>query len=307
MEMNFYETIIHLSIDIFPIFILAIFASSLIDDLVPDHYFEKIFGSNKFSGILIASFIGSLIPICTCGMIPLALKLHKKGIHWQVICSFLVGGNACSIPALGLTVVMGWNVVWIRLIASVLFGVMVAYILGILAPKNFNLELKTISCCDAATILSRDKTSIAIRIRRILKDSFSLILKFFPWILAALVIAAYLQVSTHTSENGESSILVKTILELKEKTLYIWLAPFYASLVGFPFYFCAGTDVPISLELISFGVPLGTIISFMLSAPAVNLTSFMIYKQALGLNKAAVFTAVSIFTSTIIGIIINFF
>ena len=70
-------------------------------------------------------------------MIPLAYKLFKKGLNWKIITAFLVAGNACSIPALWLTTVISYKVVVIRLLASVLFGILVAYGLNLFVRNDF--------------------------------------------------------------------------------------------------------------------------------------------------------------------------
>ena len=91
---------LHLFAEISPVFLIAIIASSLIDQFISDEALSYIFDrTNDFVGILIASLIGSLIPICTCGMIPLAIKLHEKGLKWKSLTAFLVAGNASSIPS----------------------------------------------------------------------------------------------------------------------------------------------------------------------------------------------------------------
>ena len=113
---------LHLFAEILPVFLIAIVASSLIDHYVSDETLQKLFGSSQgFGSVLMASFIGSLIPICTCGMIPLAIKLHEKGLKWPPLVAFLVAGNASSIPALILTAILGWELTALRFVTSVIF------------------------------------------------------------------------------------------------------------------------------------------------------------------------------------------
>ena len=74
-----------------------------------------------------------------------------------------------------------------------------------------------------------------------------------------------------------------------------------ASVIAFPFYFCAGADVPLSQEFLKLGLPIGTIISFMLASPGINLTSFLVYRKAVGLKLALIFTLTSILAAVMIG------
>ncbi len=292
---------LHLLQEILPVFFIAVVASSLLDRFIPDSYIDKVFNQgNEFTNILSASFIGSLLPICTCGMIPLAIKLHEKGLHWKTLCAFLVAGNACSVTALMLTGVMGYQIIWIRLVSSILFGILVTYIIAIFAPKDFKLKLNVEdnhkhdtehdqvahgTCCEHKKPIWKE----------VLEDIRSMSASFLPWIILAIVIASL--VSAQSSDTS----LINIILQSDNMII----SPFIASVIAFPFYFCAGADIPISQELLKMGVPLGTIVSFMLASPGVNLTSLMVYKQAIGWKQAWVLIAVSILSAAGIGIIVT--
>lgn len=280
--------------EILPVFFIAVIASSLLDRFIPDSYIDKVFNQgNEFTNILSASFIGSLLPICTCGMIPLAIKLHEKGLHWKTLCAFLVAGNACSVPALILTGVMGYKIIWIRLISSILFGILVPYIIAIFAPKDFTLKLNVEAhhhethdeCCDHKPSLFSE----------IIEDIRSMSVSFLPWILLAIAVASL--VSAQSSDTK----LINIILQSNNNII----STLIASVIAFPFYFCAGSDIPISQELLKIGVPLGTIISFMLASPGVNFTSLMVYKQAIGWKQAWILIVVSILSAAGIGALVS--
>lgn len=279
---------LHLLAEILPVFLIAIIASSLIDYYVSDETLQRIFGSGEgFMSVLMASFIGSLIPICTCGMIPLAIKLHEKGLKWPPLVAFLVAGNASSIPALILTAIMGWQITALRFVTSVLFGILVAYLLVLLAPKDFRLDLQVQhhhhddSCC-------AHKKSVW---QKLWQDILEISRSFLPWILVAVVIATYI------SSISDTALMAQLLKPIQNPLLSAALA----SVIAFPFYFCAGADVPLSQEFIKLGMPIGTIISFMLASPGINLTSFLVYRKAVGLKLTIVFTLASIVAAVMIG------
>ena len=138
LNQAFWSQASHLLEEIVPVFVFAILASAILDEFLPDEYLDAFFTEdNRFFPVFNAAFIGALVPICTCGMIPLAYKLFKKGLNWKIITAFLVAGNACSIPALWLTTVISYKVVVIRLLASVLFGILVAYGLNLFVRNDF--------------------------------------------------------------------------------------------------------------------------------------------------------------------------
>ena len=144
----FIEHFIHILFEILPVFFIAVICSSLLEVYLPDGYFEKagitvLTGANssrKFSEtlkyqlnlfwmILASAFLGALIPICTCGMIPLALGLYRKQLDWKIILAFLLAGNACSVPALILNYgIFGLEITAYRLLMAVAFAVLVTYV-----------------------------------------------------------------------------------------------------------------------------------------------------------------------------------
>ncbi|MDD9897738.1 MAG: permease [Candidatus Melainabacteria bacterium] len=278
---------LHLFAEILPVFLIAIVASSLIDHYVSDETLQKIFGSSQgFGSVLMASFIGSLIPICTCGMIPLAIKLHEKGLKWPPLVAFLVAGNASSIPALILTAILGWELTALRFVTSVIFGVLVAYLLVLFAPQDFELELAVAhhhhdDCC-------AHKKSVW---QKLGQDIWEISRSFLPWIIVAVLIATYIASISDTD-------LMARMLEPISNPL---ISAALASVIAFPFYFCAGADVPLSQEFLKLGLPIGTIISFMLASPGINLTSFLVYRKAVGLKLALIFTLTSILAAVMIG------
>lgn len=287
---DFLVHFLHIAAEVLPVFSIAILAAALIDEFLPENFIENYFSKSHILAILNASLIGALVPICTCGMIPLAFKLLKKGLHWKIMTAFLLAGAACSLPALGMTMVLGIKVTAFRFAVAIIFGVLVTYILAAFAPKDFVLELKGAPahhCC-------HKKES---RLKRITSDLWMMLKDFLPWILLAAFIATYF----HFNFGALSELAL--ISNLQNTKL---LGPLLASIIGFPFYFCAGADVPISRELLMNGVPLGTVLAFMTVSPGINFTSFVVYKQCIGFKKALILTLTAMLSASLIASLINF-
>lgn len=281
---------LHIAKEIFPIFFIAIVAAAVMDEYLPDSFIEKNFKKANFITVFNASLLGALVPMCTCGMIPFALKLFKKGLDWKVLVAFLTAGNASSIPALWVTMVLGWQITSLRFVTAIAFGILVAYLLVMVAGKNYKFTFEdSASCCEHTEAVTSPG-------KRIWHDIVSMLKDFVPWLLLAVLIASIFHSQFETLSTNP------LVAKLNSSSM---LGPWVFSAIGFPFYFCAGTDVPISRELLQGGVLLGSVISLMTAAPGVNLTSLLVYKQCVGLKKAIIFTLVSFATAALIGIIVN--
>jgi uncharacterized membrane protein YraQ (UPF0718 family) len=334
----FIEHFIHILLEILPVFFVAVICSSLIEVYLPDGYFEKIglvtlAGANSswkilqflsyhlrlFLMIFVSAFLGALIPICTCGMIPLALGLYRKQLDWKIILAFLLAGNACSVPALILNYgIFGLEITAYRLLMAVAFAILVTYVFIFsgeakiadfialkLAPSGSSKE----PCCEAEHhhenhaavhehsgkdhLLDDENAEISLHVHpykaganevlaHIREDLIAAIKQFLPWILLSVALASLLHF------NYESLTAFQSVITNK------YLSPWIFSLIAFPFYFCAGADIPMSQEFLNMGVPVGAVLAFMTASPSVNLTTVFVYKQAFGLKAAIYLTLISV-------------
>ncbi len=274
-------------ISILPAFLLALLISAILAETLPEHFFENVLGHKNIIFIFLSSLLGALIPLCTCGMIPLASKLQKKGASWLVVVSFLTAGNASSITALFMTIVLGLKITLFRFLFAVIFGIVVSYIF-ILFFKSETL----VSSDGNNGVATYHGKSLPVKILHEYKE---LLFCFGPWVLAAIVLGVII------------SLFVSPGNIVKFAGIKNTMSPLILSLSGFPFYFCAGSDIPISKTLLEKGASLGSVLAFMTASPGVNFISLMIYQKWLGLRNAIIYLTVSVLVSGVMGMVVNIF
>ncbi len=285
---HFLKLIFEYSICIGPTFILAVLISAILSEIIPKHFFEKILGKSSFISILTSSIAGALIPLCACGMIPLATRLQKNGASWLIVISFLTAGNACSITAILLTLVLGLKITLLRLVFSILLGIITAYLFVLLNIKT----LKSIQIKNNEHKHDEDSYKQTL-IKRIFFEFVSLITSYGIWIIVAIIFATI--ISLFISE--------KFVLDLAGiKNIF---SPILFSIIGFPFYFCAGSEIPISQALLEKGASTGSVLAFMASSGGVNITSFLIYQKWLGRQCAIIYLIISALVCSGMGILVN--
>ena len=282
------------SISVIPAFLIALFISALLTEVLPESFFEKVLRSNNFIFIVLASIIGALIPLCTCGMIPLASKLQKKGVSWLLVISFLTSGNASSITALFMTLVLGLKITVIRFFFAVIFGILVSYIFVYLSKAGaFHTVFGEPRLWRELPLHETPLQKFSLQ-KRIIAEFFGLIKSFGPWVIAAIFIAGFI------------SLYLTPEQILQFAGVNNFLSSFYLSISGFPFYFCAGSDIPISKALLSKGASIGSVLSFMTASGGVNLTSLLVYQKWLGLKNSIVYLTISFLVSGFMGLVVNF-
>ena len=80
-----------------------------------------------------------------------------------------------------------------------------------------------------------------------------------------------------------------------------------ASVIGAFWYFATLTEIPITQALMNLGMHKGPVLALLLAGPALSLPSILVLRRVMGNLKTAVFTALVIIMSTIVGMIFGAF
>ncbi|MEC0236510.1 permease [Paenibacillus kribbensis] len=75
-----------------PFLLIGVLVSSLLQCLVPEAWIRKMAPAHPVPGVLLASLLGLLFPICECGMIPVVRQLMLKGMPAYMGITFILSG-----------------------------------------------------------------------------------------------------------------------------------------------------------------------------------------------------------------------
>ncbi len=90
-------------IEILPYLAIGFLLSGLIHEFVPSKWVERRLGGKGVKPVLYSTIIGTILPICCFGSLPVAVSLHRKGARLGPVLAFLVATPATSISALLVT------------------------------------------------------------------------------------------------------------------------------------------------------------------------------------------------------------
>ncbi|ATW27545.1 permease [Candidatus Formimonas warabiya] len=74
----------------FPFLLIGAFLSSLIQVFVPGDAMARFFSRNKITSFLMAILAGVFFPVCDCAIIPVVVRLIKKGVPLPAALTFLL-------------------------------------------------------------------------------------------------------------------------------------------------------------------------------------------------------------------------
>lgn len=252
---------------------------------ISEDWIKKYLGSdNRYSAIKGALY-GIPLPLCSCGVIPLASSLRQKGASKKAVTSFFITTPMTGIDSIIATYgVFGLHMAIIRVVSSFISGV----IAGSLVKENFEeiaKEEEKKSCCGSnccsATKQQKEsqlKKAYNYAIFEVFRDLAKPM--FYGLILATLFMMVI-------PNNG---------VEFLNQNLYITYILVF--LVALPLYVCSISAIPIALSMLAIGISPGVAFIFLAAAPATNIITAGIIKKILG-NDVLIVYLVSIITVTL--------
>ena len=290
---SFLRVLLDSAVDIIPLFLLALLVGALIEEFVSERLIARFLTGRNPATMMLAAVIGALIPLCTCGMVPLAVALRRRGGDLKHVFCFLTSGAAVSIPVLLLTwKLIGIEWMGIRLLASVLLGLLTGYA-SVLVLQSAAARSAGPGEAASAGVEEFDVTPIAgrSRVSAVWRRFLGQMREYAPWVLVSLVLAAVVNVLVpgHWIH----------ILYGQRTTVGSLLA----SVSGVPFYFCSGAELPLVRELLSKGMGMGPATAMMLAVPIVNIPTFGVVGKWLGPRAALLYLATIVAGSTLLGVL----
>lgn len=294
------------SAEIVPLFLLAILLGALIEEFVSERTIARFLTGRNPGTMLLASVIGAVIPLCTCGMVPLAVALRRRGGDLKHVFGFLTAGAAVSVPVLLLTAsVLDARWALVRFLASVLFGLVVGYaslyVLRTAAERSALPPGIAAAGGGSAGGFSAggpvEPAGIALtvapvhpsRVRSVLRRFRGQVIEYAPWVLVSLALAAVVDVLVprHWVE----------ILYGQRTSAGTLLA----AVSGAPFYFCSGAELPLVKELLEKGMGHGPAAAMMLAVPIVNIPTLGVVGKWLGIRATLSYLLLCTLAAALLG------
>lgn len=205
--------------------------------------------------------VGAPLPLCACGVLPLAETLKKKGAGPALVVAFLFATPELGVESFALTVqFLGWPFAAVRLAAAILVAVVAALVIAKQMGGSSRLQ-------DDGPSLNPEIEEGASWSRFV--HSFDELLHHVgPFTAIGLLAAAYLQ----------AGLPDQAIHGLGSSGLDIFLV----SIVAVPSYVCAAAATPLAAVLISKGFSSGAVLAGLLLGPATNLATVAFLRSAFG-------------------------
>ncbi|MBE0618085.1 MAG: permease, partial [Proteobacteria bacterium] len=180
----------HLLADSAPYLLFGFFAAGLLHGLVSTDAVGRHLGKGKLGSVVKAALFGIPLPLCSCGVLPAALGLRKKGASKGATVSFLVSTPETGVDSIALTYALMDPVMTLaRPLAAFATAVLAGVAENLLGKEAPTAEPPRLPCgCREAPLPAG--TSPGRRVREGLRYAFADLLgDLAPWLAVGLLLA----------------------------------------------------------------------------------------------------------------------
>jgi len=290
----FFNSLLDLSHAMSPYILFGLLFAGILHELVPDSIVTKHLGRENIYSVIKSTLFGIPLPVCSCGVIPLASSIKKSGASKGATLSFLISTPITGVDSILATYGMfGWIFTIYRVITSMVIATIAGILTNYLDKETVHEEIEgEHKCCSSEDSCSMDKENKRKKfsLTASIKYAFVTLLEdiakplFIGLILGALITIAIPQ------------NLSEVLLE------YSWLSYIIAIAIAIPMYVCATASLPIAAALILSGVSPGAAFVFLSAGPATNTVTIGIVKTMLGKISLYIYLGTIVTGSIIFGL-----
>jgi hypothetical protein len=268
---DFWSTIAEMS----PYLLFGFFVAGLLSVLVSQQLVEKHLGGRGLLPLLKASIFGVPLPLCSCGVIPVSMSLHKHGASKGSTIAFLLSTPQTGVDSIFVTLsLLGPVFAVFRPVAALITGIVGGTFVDLFEKDGEIQKSPAEKCTDECC--STEKTS---RVVKGLKYGFvTLPRDIGKAMLLGLIIAAFISALVpdgYFAEKLGTGIFAMVVMMF----------------LGIPVYVCATASVPVAAALIMKGLTPGAALVFLMTGPATNAASFITIWKTLGRTTAIIYLA----------------
>jgi len=283
---DFWGTIAEMS----PYLLFGFFVAGLLSVLVSQQLVEKHLGGGGLWPLLKASLFGVPLPLCSCGVIPVSMSLHKHGASKGSTIAFLLSTPQTGVDSIFVTLsLLGPVFAVFRPVAALITGLVGGALVDVFEQGGKARKSPPEKCTDECC--SDEKTG---KVVKGLKYGFiTLPRDIGKAMLLGLVIAAFISALVpdgYFAEKLGTGIFAMVVMMF----------------LGIPIYVCATASVPVAAALILKGLTPGAALVFLMTGPATNAASFITIWKALGRTTAIIYLATVAGCALLGGILLDF-
>jgi hypothetical protein len=274
-----------------PYLLLGFLVAGILSVLMSQSFVEKHLGGGGLGPLVKASLFGVPLPLCSCGVIPVSISLHRHGAGKGSTISFLLSTPQTGVDSILATLsLLGPVLAVFRPIAAFATGIFGGALVNVFDREERQPNHRAEKCTDDCCSSSGNKSKVL----KGLKYGFVILPRDIGRaILIGLVSAAFI------------AAFVPDVLFAEKLLGTGFFSMVVMMFLGIPVYVCATASIPVAAALILKGLTPGAALVFLITGPATNAAAFTTIWKALGGRTATVYICTVAFSALASGIILD--
>ena len=274
-----------------PYLLFGMLVSGLITVFIDSQFIYRHIGSKDFKSVFKSTIFGVPLPLCSCGVIPVAATLRDSGASKGSTVSFLVSTPQTGIDSIFLTYgLLGPIIAIFRPLAAIFSGFLSGMIINRFDDDIYHHQTESAPppSIKQTTLIQKINQGIVYGFKTLPAD---IVIPLFQ----GLVIAALI------------SLLIPPELITDYFSTNTFIQFLFILGISIPFYVCATASIPIAVALMAKGISPGAAFVFLMAGPATNASSIAIIKKILGQKILYYYIALISITAVFFGVVLDFF
>ncbi|HAR63000.1 MAG: permease [Candidatus Margulisiibacteriota bacterium] len=281
-----------------PFVLLGIALSGILHLFISKQFILTHLGKSKIKSVFLAALIGVPLPLCSCGVIPMAISLRKRGATKGATSAFLISTPESGIDSMLISYALLDPILTIARPVIAFITAITAGILSNLIPEKAQLAPETSSCEGACcSDHTEHPTHHTRNLKLLVKKAihfilFDLLHDMGRWLILGIILAGIISVlipKSFFAFAGENPLITMPLMVV----------------IGIPMYICASSSTPIAAALILKGISPGAALVFLLTGPATNITTITMITRFLGKKLTGIYLTTIIICALVFGMLID--
>jgi uncharacterized protein len=267
-----------------PYLLLGFLVAGLLSVYVSPVWLERHLGGRGWGPIWRASLLGVPLPLCSCGVIPVAASLRRHGASKAATTSFLLSTPQTGVDSIAVTgAILGPVLAVLRPIIALVTGLVGGSLVRAVAQGEET----------AAAPAPPRAAEHGPRLRRALAYGLGVLPRDIGRALVVGILLAAL-ITVLVPPGALAGVLGGGVLPI-----LVMIA------VGIPLYVCATGSVPLAAGFIHAGVSPGAALAFLIAGPATNAAAITTLHRVLGRRTLLIYLGTVAASALAAGMLVN--
>jgi uncharacterized membrane protein YraQ (UPF0718 family) len=272
--------------------VIIYFVSIIRSFFPPEKVKNVLAGKSEFTGNILASLLGIVTPFCSCSAVPVFIGFLEAGVPLGVTLSFLIASPMINEVALVLLWgLFGAKIALIYIGTGMAVAITAGFILGKIPAVERMVE-------DYVWEIRMGEVNLP---EMTWKDRFEQASFHTEDILKRVTLYVILGIGAGAIIHGYAPIEFVAKYAGRDNPLAVPLAV----LIAIPLYSNAAGTIPIVQALMGKGMPLGTVLAFMMAVTAISFPEMVILRKVLKVKLLVIFVAIMTIAIIMVGYLFN--